>query len=392
VSRIRGKRGRGQVRVGAPDAALTPNAGLAAVTELCGRLGVIEALDAAVGPIKQRDRGFGAGELLTGIAAAQLAGEDFLTGLDRQRADVAGQQITPVPGLASTTAAGLARRITPRQWQAVEAGLAEVTGRMLALLPAERAAALAEGPVTIDLDTTDVEVYGSKKRGVAWNHQGQRAGRPHVAAWAETETVLAADLGDGTDDPRATAPGLLRRALACLPAAAGASRRVAMRADAGYFAGALARAAHDEHIGFAIGARRIAPLWRLLAGLAEDDWHDAIDMDGAQVAVAEYCPDWWPANTRLLIRRVLLDPARVSADPRSRRRRTLHPDQRALPLPELAAAGAVYAYSFIMTNLDVTAPGKAAAVEHWYRHRTTVENIFRDGKLGAALRHLPYVD
>ena len=132
MSRIRGGSGqRQQVRVGAPDRSLTANAGLAAVTELCGRLGVIEALDAAVGPIKQRDRGFGAGELLTGIAAAQLAGEDFLTGLDRQRADAAGQQITPVPGLASTTAAGLARRITPAQWRAVETGLAVVTGRML---------------------------------------------------------------------------------------------------------------------------------------------------------------------------------------------------------------------------------------------------------------------
>ena len=170
-----------------------------------------------MGPVKQRDRGFGVGELLTGMAAAQLAGEDFLTGLDRQRADAAGQQITPVPGLASTTAAGLARRVTPAQWQAVEAGVAAVTGRMLSLLPAERAFALAEGPVTIDLDTTDVEVYGSKKRGVAYNHQGQRVGRPHVAAWAETEIVLAADLGDGTDDPRATAPDLLRRALAALP-------------------------------------------------------------------------------------------------------------------------------------------------------------------------------
>jgi hypothetical protein len=87
---------------------------------------------------------------------------------------------------------------------------------VLDLLPAERAAALAGGPVTIDLDTTDVEVYGRKKRGVAWNHQGQRVGRPHVAAWAETEIVLAADLGDGTDDPRATAPGL--------PACGGAGR------------------------------------------------------------------------------------------------------------------------------------------------------------------------
>lgn len=389
MSRIRGRKPeRQQVRIGAPDPALTPNAGLAVITELCGRLGVIGALDAAVGSIKQRDRGFGAGELLAGIAAAQLAGEDFLTGLDRQRADAAGQLITPVPGLASTTAAGLARRVTPAQWQAVESGLAVVTGRMLSLLPAERAEALAGGPVTVDLDTTDVEVYGRKKRGVAYNHQGQRAGRPHVAAWAEAEIVLAADLGDGTDDPRATAPGLLRRALACLPAAARAGR-VALRGDAGYFAGQLARAAHEEKIAFAIGAKRIAPLWRLLAGLAEDDWHDAIEMDNAQVAVAEYCPDWWPANTRLLVRRVLLDPARVSADPRSRRRRTLHPDQRALPFPELGSVGAVYAYSFILTNLDVTAPDKAVAAEHWYRHRTTVENIFRDSKLGAALRHLP---
>ncbi|HEY5989977.1 MAG TPA: hypothetical protein VIV12_26865, partial [Streptosporangiaceae bacterium] len=151
-------------------------------------------------------------------------------------------------------------------------------------------------------------------------------------------------------------------------------------ADAGYFAGTLACAARREQISFAIGAKRIAPLWRLLEGLADDGWHDAIEMDNAQVAVAEYCPDWWPADTRLLIRRVRLDPAQVSADPRSRRRRTLHPDQRALPIPELDSAGPVCAYSFILTNLDVTAPARAAAAEHWYRHRTTVENLFRDTK------------
>ena len=390
MSRIRGRRrNRQRARVGAPDAALTANAGLAVITELCARLGVIEAIDAAAGPIKQRDRGFSAGELLAGIAAAQLAGEDFLVGLDRLRADAAGQQITPVPGLSSTTAAGLARRITPAQWEAAETGLAVVAERMLGLMQPERAAALAGGPVTIDLDTTDVEVYGRKKRGVAYNHQGQRVGRPHVAAWAETEIVLAADLGSGTDDPRATAAGLLRRALACLPGAARAGGRVALRADAGYFAGQLARAAHDEHIAFAIGAKRIAPLWRLLSGIAEDDWADATGMEHAQVAVADYCPDWWPATTRLIIRRVRLDPAQVSADPRSRRRRTLHPDQRALPFPELARADVIYGYSFILTNLDVTTPDKAAAVEHWYRHRTTVESIFRDSKLGAALRHLP---
>jgi hypothetical protein len=101
------------VRVGAPDPSLTKNAGLVAVTELAERLDLVAELDTAVGPIKERERGFTAGQVLVGMMAAQLAGEDFLVGLDRQRADTAGQVLAPVPGLASTTAAGLARRVTP---------------------------------------------------------------------------------------------------------------------------------------------------------------------------------------------------------------------------------------------------------------------------------------
>ena len=62
MNRIGGRRGKPrQVRAGAPDRALTANAGLAAVTELCDRPGVIGALDAAAGRVKQRDRGLGAG-------------------------------------------------------------------------------------------------------------------------------------------------------------------------------------------------------------------------------------------------------------------------------------------------------------------------------------------
>jgi hypothetical protein len=390
VSSLRRRRcARRRVRIGEPDPTLTPVAGMLAVTELVDHLDVIGRLDGAIGPIKQRRRGHTAGEVLVGIAAAQLAGEDFLVGLDRQRADAAGQQLAPVPDLAATTAAGLARKFSDGQWAAMETGLGDVAAAALAALPGERAAALCQD-VTIDLDTTDVEVYGRHKRGVAFNHQGQRVGRPHVATWADTATVLAADLLAGNEDPRRDAPALLRRALAALPAPARGGR-IRLRADAGYFAGQLARAALFADIEFAIGARRIAPLWRLLDGLTEADWTDAIDMPGAQVAVADYTPNWWPAATRLLIRRVRLDVAtgQVSADPRARRRRTLHPDQRALPLDELAEADAVYGYSFIVTNLDVSTGARAAAVEHWYRHRTQIENLFRDAKHGAALRHLP---
>jgi hypothetical protein len=97
-----------------------------------------------------------------GLAAAQLVGQDFLVRLDRERADAAGQRLAPAPGLASTTAAGLARRFGDKHWRAVEFGMAEAHERMLELLGAPRAAGLCEGSVSIDMDTTDVEVYGPR--------------------------------------------------------------------------------------------------------------------------------------------------------------------------------------------------------------------------------------
>ena len=144
---------------------------------------------------------------------------------------------------------------------------------------------------------------------MAYNHQGQRVGRPHVATWAETATVLAADLMAGNEDPRPHAAELLRRALAALPAAARAGR-IRLRADAGYFAGRAGprRAVRRGGVRHRRQADRPAVAASSTAS-PTTDWTDAIDMTGAQVAVADYCPDWWPAATRLLIRRVRLDVA-----------------------------------------------------------------------------------
>ena len=37
---------------------------------------------------------------------------------------------------------------------------------------------------TIDMESTEVEVYGRRKKGVAYNYAGQQAGRPHLVTWA----------------------------------------------------------------------------------------------------------------------------------------------------------------------------------------------------------------
>jgi hypothetical protein len=57
VGSLRGRRCGRRVRIGAPDATLTPVSGMLAVTELTDYLDVIDRLDAAIGPIKQRRRG-----------------------------------------------------------------------------------------------------------------------------------------------------------------------------------------------------------------------------------------------------------------------------------------------------------------------------------------------
>ena len=74
------RRLRRRVRVGAPDPSLTRFSGMVAVTELVDRLAMIRLLDAAIGRIKDRDRGFTGGEMLIGMAAAQLAGRTSWSG------------------------------------------------------------------------------------------------------------------------------------------------------------------------------------------------------------------------------------------------------------------------------------------------------------------------
>ena len=158
----------GRVRVGAPDASLTAVSGVVAVAELVGRLGVTAALDDAVGSIKQRDRGLSAGQFLVAVARAQMCGAQFWTGLDRRRADTAGEALSAVATPASTTAVQLADRFGPAEVAGIEEGIGEIVGRVVGLLPARRRTVLRTGGATIDLDGTDVQCYGSGKDGIAY--------------------------------------------------------------------------------------------------------------------------------------------------------------------------------------------------------------------------------
>jgi hypothetical protein len=365
---------------------LTPVSGVVAIAELVGRLGVIGVLDDAVGRVKQRDRGLSAGEFLLAVAQAQMFGAAFWTGLDRRRADVAGEALSAVATPASTTAVELARRFGPMQCAGVEEGIGEIVCRVLGSLPAVRRHRLRAGGATIDLDGTDVECYGTRKEGIVYSYQGARAGRPHVASWAEAGVVLAADLLAGDEDPRPGAGALIERSMDTLRAA-GVTVRPVVRGDVGYFAKDIAQAAIEAGCDFSLGVTRNPAVWRAAAAIGADQWRAARRMKDAEVAVCGYAPAGWPPGTVTVVRRVKIRADAVSADPRARRRRTIPKDQLTLALDGLVEY--VYGYSFIVTNLDVSTPEKAVEVEAWHRMRTDIEDRIRDAKHGAALRHLP---
>jgi len=99
--------------------------------------------------------------------------------------------LTTAPVPPSTTAASIAGRFTRDRVAGIETGLGRVYRRWLAVGPAAVRAALVLRNPTIDLDASDVEVFGRTKRNVGWTYAGVRAARVHLAWWAQAELPLA---------------------------------------------------------------------------------------------------------------------------------------------------------------------------------------------------------
>jgi hypothetical protein len=389
MARVREASGRRQrarrVRIGERDRRLTPCAGVEAVREVDRVVGLTAALERGVGVVKQRRRGLSGGQLLTALASAQLTGADFLVRLDERREDVAGQRLEPVPTPASTTAAGIARRFTAEHLRGIETAIGEVNNRVVSLVGRVRRSALL-CTATIDGDTTDVEVFGRLKEKAEYSHSGQRNLRPHLCLWAEAGVPLAGELMAGAADPRSNCVQLLDRAIAALPAGVG---QIRARWDAGYFAAALAAACVERGVAFAIGAKRNAAVLRAAAAAVDSRWVPAVGMDDTELAIIDYLPGAWPPGVVCIARRTRIPVQKIPTE-RARKRRTIPKDQLALALE--GRLEYVFGYSFILTNLDVSSEEALAEVEWWYRHRTDIEALNKDGKLGAALRHLPSGD
>jgi hypothetical protein len=339
--------------------------------------------------VKVRRRGASPAQLVLALAECQLVGGSFFCDVEEVRSDEAGARLRIVSEIPSAPAAlQRAKQFRRVHCQRVERALADAGHDLDRRLRRERSMEL----FTIDLDATQIEVYGRYKQGAARNRQGQLSYAPHIAFWAQTGRALCGELVGGNREKLTgqECARIARRAISLLPQGRPPQGRgpLCLRIDSAYYQIELLNALRAERACFTVSVPRSQAMWKALAQIPDEAWHDALEMPSAQVAEITYTPQGWKAEPlRLIVRRTVFSAAQIARLNGSRRLKTIHPDQLQLALD--GEIDSVYGYSFMLTDIHCQ---PAAWIEHFHRHRAQAEERLKDAKLGQALRHLPSGD
>ncbi len=386
---MNGARRRGRIEVRADDRSLTGHGGLVVIGDLAEKLDLIALIDGEIDqerrarPVKTRRRGASPGELVVSLAECQLVGGAFFDHLEDQRADIAGALLRAVAEVPSAPAAlQNAKRFRRVHCQRVERAIATAGQRLDSALGRE-----VGEPMTVDLDATQITVYGRHKQGAARCRTGEVSYAPHLAFWAQRGRALTAELVGGHQERLSggECAKLASRATSLLPDGHGP---VTFRVDSAYYAIELLERFRREHARFTVSMPRSTAMWTALGRIAESAWQGALDMEDAQVAETVYRPGGWRHEPlRLIVRRVPFTAERIARLKGSRRLQTIHPEQLQMALD--GTVDSVYGYSFILTDIPHQ---HTAWVEHFHRHRAQIEERLKDTKTGQALRHLPSGD
>ena len=267
----------GRVQITFDGHRLAANAGLILPGTLALRLGLPQPLRKRLG--KRLDPGDAPGRANTGdrlmtLAASALAGGDCIGGADALRAGGTAR----VPGFTAKAPSTLGAFLRSFRW-----GHVRQPDRVSRELPA-RARAAGDGPggapFTIDLDSTVCETCGLAKEG-ARHHgcTGARGYHPLPAIAAGTGEVLRSRLGEGRANTARGAAHFLRETVSRVRYG-GASGRLTVRADSGFYTHAVAAACRNLKVRFSIIIGQHASLRNLIEEIPGEDWTPVPCRDG----------------------------------------------------------------------------------------------------------------
>lgn len=309
------------------------------------------------------------------VVAGMVAGADSIDDLDRLRHGAMGRLFTGIR--APSTLGTFLRLFTFGHVCQLQKVLRLLLVRLATHTPLLQG---AEQLCWVDVDDTVKQVYGYKKQGVGYGYTKVKGLNALVAALStpvSAPVIAATRLRKGqTASPRG-APGFVAAAISTARAC-GATGLIVLRADAGFYSGAVVAAARRAGARFSITAPQTPSVRDSIATIDDAAWTtihytNAIwdDQAGGWISDAEVAETTHTAfirgkkqfqvTARLIVRRV---------------KRLNQPDQDALV--------EAYRYHAILTD----SPQPMIEAEANHRRHAIVEQVMADLKQGP-LNHLP---
>ena len=339
-----------------------PQAGLIAPGLFAQRLGVAEVIDSRL-DLGGRPGAANCGAKALTVIGAMLAGGDSIDDCDLLRSAALPEVFDQVR--APSTIGTWLRSFRWHHVRQLDAASRELLARQWA---AGAGPTDLSGSLTIDVDSTVVEVYGRGKQGAQFGYTKVRGYHPQLATLAETGEVLHARLRGGNAGTARGAASFIAETVARVRHA-GACGQLTLRADAGFYSRAVLRRCRRLDVRFSVTVRQDPKVKAAIEAIPEDAWQpipywlSTPEVSGADIAETRYIcfagtPD--AVDVRLVVRRV-----------------------RPTPGSQLALFTS-WDYHAFVTDRD----GALAVVEAEHRRHAVVEQVIADLK-SAGLAHLP---
>jgi hypothetical protein len=294
-----------RVSVSFDETNLVPNAGLLPAAILARRIDLAGLVDSR---LELARHGANSGAKALSVIGAMLAGGDSIDDVAVLRAGAAGSLFD---GTRAPSTVGSWLRA--HKWSNVRQ-LDAISRELLARLwtagagPADLAA-----PLTIDLDSTIVEVHGRAKQGAAFGYTKVRGYHPQLATCAQTGQVLMSR-------PRGGSAGAARGASSFLTETisrtrnAGAAGQPTVRADSAFYSKKVIATAANFDVRFSITARQDKRVRAAIDAIPDHAWQpipywlstpEVSGADIAETAFTVFAGDQRHARqVRLVVRRV----------------------------------------------------------------------------------------
>src|SRR5512132_3052041 len=283
---------------------LVPCAGLLPAAALAQRLDVAGLVDERLSLPRH---GANSGTKALTVIGSMLAGGDSIddTGLLRAGALPELFDLTRAPSTIGTW-------LRDFQWHNVRQLDAVSRELLVRQWAAGAGPARLSAPMTIDVDSTIVPVFGRGKQGAAFGYTKVRGYHPQLATLAETGQVLFARLRGGAAGAARGAKSFLTETFSRVRAA-GATGPLTLRADSAFYSKAVLATAAKFDVRFSITARQDKRIRAAIEAIPEQAWTpipywlSSPEVSGADVAETGYTAFAGTKHAmavRLIVRRV----------------------------------------------------------------------------------------